>query len=44
MNLTDEILRVMEDPEFSMRTHAERRYWANQIRLAVERATKVETR
>jgi hypothetical protein len=36
VTLTDAILYVMEDPEFSMRTHAERRYWANQIRLAVE--------
>ena len=44
MNLTDEILYVMESPDFSMRTRAERRYWANQIRLAVEQATKVETR
>ena len=43
MTLTDEILRVMESPDFSMRTHAERRYWANQIRLAVEQATKAVT-
>jgi hypothetical protein len=44
VRLTDVILRVMEDPEWSMRTHAERRYWANQIRLAIEQATRVETR
>ena len=41
MSLTKVILRVMEDPEFSMRTHAEREYWANQIRIAVECAADV---